>query len=214
MKNTTCLTLAASLIATALLASCAAPMQAERAATAEAMPGVAAESTKSIDAETPPATASASGAAFATNHASPTAVPGADPGVVDNGIDPYASPEGFSALKPVLEQRAESRWNLLIDGKGEQAYEFLSAGVRSSLDREVYANDMRSRPLLWLAADALDGQCEGGTCLVRVLVKVKFKIQAGGGRDMETDSVVTERWIEVDGVWAHIPDEYVQGFTK
>lgn len=214
MKNLTCRPLAASLLAASLLASCAASPPMERAAAAEPQAGKAATSMDSMESEAQPAPTLESGGAFASNHASPTAVPGADPGVLGTGTDPYASPEGFSALAPVLEQRAENRWKLLIEGKGDKAYDFLSAGVRSSLDRDVYASDMRTRPVQWVSADALDGQCEASTCLVRVLVNVKFKIQAGGGRNMDTESVITERWIDVNGVWSHIPDEYVQGFTK
>ncbi len=178
---------------------------------------VAAKSASAPAAAAAPAlamTADDAAAQVAMNASSPLVQEGQDPVLAGPGIDIRKSPEGFTPLPVALKTRADQRWKLLIEGKGEQAYDYLTAGVRSSIDREVYASDMRSRPIKWLRAEALDGQCEGDSCSVRVLIDVKFSIQSSGGKEMETETAITERWIRVGDNWSHIPDEYLEGFAK
>ena len=140
--------------------------------------------------------------------------PGQDPAIAGRGIDMRASPPGFTRLPAGLEERVEQRWKFLIAGKGEKAYDFLTAGVRSSLNRDNYSSDMRSRPVKWIAAEALDGKCEATSCAARVLMTIKFAMQSTGVREMQTQSAITERWIKVGEEWFHIPEQYLEGFAK
>lgn len=140
--------------------------------------------------------------------------PGQDPAQAGKGVDIRTRPPGFEPLEKDLETRAEARWKLLMEGKADEAYDYLTAGVRSSLDRKTYAADMHSRPIKWEAADAMDAQCAGPSCAVRVIVTFKFAMQSTGVKEMKTQAAITERWIKVADQWNHIPDQYLEGFAK
>lgn len=161
-----------------------------------------------------PADAAPEGTAARDSDVSPLVRPGQDPALAGKGLDIRAMPPGFEPLPPDLEERVEGRWKLLIAGEGEKAYDYLTAGVRSSLNRDTYAADMRSRPVRWVSADALDAQCEASSCATRVLMTIKFSMQSTGVKEMETQSAITERWIRVGEEWFHIPDQYLEGFAK
>ncbi len=129
-------------------------------------------------------------------------------------VDIRASPPGFGPFPAGLKERAKKRWELLIAGKGEAAFDFLSAGVKSSLNRSAYANDMRSRPVKWISAEALDAKCEAASCEVRMLMTVSFATPSSGVEVMESQAGTTERWIKVGDGWFHIPDEYLEGLAN
>jgi len=145
---------------------------------------------------------------------SPLVQPGQDPVMARPGVDIRARPPGFEPLEKHLEERVEQRWKLLMAGKGDVAYDFLTAGVRSTLKRNQYAADMGSRPIRWIAAEALDSKCEAISCAVRVLMSYKFSMQSTGAREMQSQSAITERWIKVGDEWQHIPEQYLEGFIK
>lgn len=189
-------------LAAALLSACASNGGADRpVAVAEPKTGAAAP-------------AAAAPAAPAPQLNSPLVRPGQDPAQAGEGVDIRTRPPGFEPLEKSLETRVEERWKLLMAGKADVAYDFLTAGVRSALDRKTYAADMHSRPIKWEAADAMDAQCDGPSCAVRVIVTFKFAMQSTGVKEMKTQSAITERWIKVGEQWNHIPDQYLEGFAK
>ncbi len=200
---------ALALAATLAVAGCASTGGAD--ASKQANRPMAGESTAPVAA--PADAAPGPGAAQDTDN-SPMVRPGKDPAIAGSGVDIHAMPPGFERLPAGLEERVEQRWKLLIAGDGEKAYDYLTAGVRSSVKRNTYATDMRSRPVRWVSADALDGQCEPTTCAARVLMTIKFSMQSTGVKEMQTQSAITERWIKVENEWFHIPDQYLEGFAK
>lgn len=205
--------LAVALAAVLSVAACASTGSGNRAK-ADASPAVAVARTPAVTAVGMGAESSSAAPKSAPTTNSPLVQAGHDPAIAGAGVDIRQSPAGFTPLPEDLEARVEQRWKLLIAGDGEKAYDFLTAGVRSSLNRSTYANDMRSRPVRWVSVEALDGQCEATSCSVRVFMTVKFSMQATGVREMQTQSAITERWIEVGGGWFHIPDQYLEGFAK
>ncbi len=145
---------------------------------------------------------------------SPLVQPGQNPAVAGPGVDIRATPPGFSPLPTELQARVEERWKLLIDGKGEQAYDFLTPGVRSTLARDAYGDEMRSRPVKWLSAEALDGECEATSCAARVLISFQFRMPATGAGDIKSQSALTERWVKLGDTWSHLPEKYLEGLAK
>lgn len=197
------LSLALAFFATTLVTGCASTSESGKAAAVPAAQPAPLEV---------PGAATATGAAEQRN--SPLVRPGQDPAIAGPGVDIRARPPGFEPLDKDLESRVEQRWKLLMDGNGAVAYDFLTVGVQSTLKREQYAADMASRPIRWIAAEALDAKCEATSCAVRVLMTYKFSMQSTGAKQMQSQSAITERWIKVGDAWHHIPEQYLEGFIK
>lgn len=110
------------------------------------------------------------------------------------------------------EQRAAQRWQLLIQGKAAEAYDFLSPGVRSAKPRDQYAAEMSDRPVKWKSVEVRDSRCEAADrCEVHVVVTYTANLPLRGVGAVESPAVLSEKWIAIDGVWYHLPAEYVKG---
>lgn len=109
--------------------------------------------------------------------------------------------------KAELQKRVIERWALLINGKPELAFDYLTPGYRKSHEREKYSKDMASRPVRWFRATFDHQECLNETsCESIVLVDFKVRMSAGMGVT-ESFSLVREQWIAIDGVWYHLPTE-------
>ncbi len=108
-----------------------------------------------------------------------------------------------------VEARAKLRWDLLIAGKADQAYDYLSPGYRTLKTREVYAADMSGRPVRWTRAEVKGSECppEAGYCDVTVEVHFEMQSTLPGVGKLESFSPIVERWIESDGSWYFVPKE-------
>lgn len=111
-----------------------------------------------------------------------------------------------------LEERAVQRWQYLIDGKPELAWDMLTPGVRSAKSREKYAEEMADRAVRWTKVTYRDKECEQpDSC--KVLVDVEYRVVLPVTRvgEMTVPSTLEERWLRLDGQWYHLPDEYNEG---
>lgn len=110
------------------------------------------------------------------------------------------------------ESRAQARWDHLIKGETDRAYDYLSAGARSTRTREQYAVDMRTRPVRWQKATVESKECASAdSCVVKVLVEYSAKLPMVQGGDVSAPAILEETWIAVDGVWYYVPADLVQG---
>ncbi|QKK01717.1 MAG: hypothetical protein HND55_03015 [Pseudomonadota bacterium] len=107
---------------------------------------------------------------------------------------------------PDVEARAEARWNHLIEGEYEQARAYYSPGFRELVSEQQFRDNMRDRPLRWLAAEVLGSECEEKRCTVWTEVTYRA-IKARMGQDsVEIPTTVEEPWIQVDGQWWYAQD--------
>ena len=89
---------------------------------------------------------------------------------------------GQSAVKLGLqapEQRAVDRWQLVIDGKHAEAYDYLSPGARELQSRENYAAAVASRPVTYLAVEPADKSCDDANLVCTVVSRVTFSVISG-----------------------------------
>ncbi len=112
-----------------------------------------------------------------------------------------------------LAERAVQRWQYLIDGKPELAWEMLTPGVRSAKPREKYAEEMANRAVRWTKVSFRDQECEQpDSCLVRVDVEYRVVLPVNRVGEMTVPgSALVERWLRLDGQWYHLPDEFNAG---
>ena len=105
----------------------------------------------------------------------------------------------------VVQARANQRWQLLIAGKFDNAYEMLAPGYRAVKSPDAYKNDA-SPMVKWLSAEALSVTCDSSEACN---AKIKLEAKPVLARGATPGNIVThfdEKWILVDGQWWHFPN--------
>ena len=111
-----------------------------------------------------------------------------------------------------VEVRATQRWQHIIDGHADLAYDFMTPGARSEKTREVWAKELADRPIKWTKVDYLDKACDSDdACQVRLQVEYKAPLQGAAGGQVSAPGTLTERWIRIDGIWYFLPESFVSG---
>ena len=104
-----------------------------------------------------------------------------------------------AALEPrapqeVVKERAQARWNVLIKGDVEAAYQFLSTGSKGATSVAGYK--ARIKPGLWREAKVGKIECEAEICKVMMLVTYDVRRMKG------IETPVDETWIiEKGSAW-------------
>jgi len=103
-----------------------------------------------------------------------------------------------------LERRAVDRWQLLIDGKPDQAYEYLTPGFRTTVSQQEYARNAHIGTLKWQSASWRDAECSSAdACEARVLIG--YSVRMAGAGDVASVNLQKESWLKVDGEWYFLP---------
>lgn len=107
-----------------------------------------------------------------------------------------------------VEDRAVKRWDLLIAGKADEAYEFLTEGYRSTHPKDVYVAAKTHTALTWKAAKYSEKKCESeDVCTVSILLTYSLSMHAGMPKPVEASTYESEKWIKSGGQWFHLPRE-------
>ncbi len=94
----------------------------------------------------------------------------------------------------VVAERAQARWNVLIKGDVEAAYQFLSTGSRAATPVATYK--AKIKPGLWREAKVGKIDCEAEICKVVMLVTYDTRRMKG------IETPVDETWvIEKGSAW-------------
>ncbi len=105
----------------------------------------------------------------------------------------------------IVSERAKARWDALIRGDLQAAYDYLSPGYRQSTPFERYRRKIRGVGL-WRKARVERVECDGAeVCKVLVLVDVHLVVPRSG-EPIESTNPVYERWIYSEGQWWYVPD--------
>ena len=113
---------------------------------------------------------------------------------------------GGSGVSP--EQRAVERWQLVIDGKYDLAYDYLSPGSRELQSRQAYAAAISARPVHYHAVEHVEKSCNESVTVCTVVSKLTFSVisSLSGVGKMKADSIIEERWINSAGRWFLVPE--------
>lgn len=114
---------------------------------------------------------------------------------------------GSGPEKEKIENRAQARWDALLAGDVETAYGYFSPGYRSSVSLIDYAVELRMRRVNWTSAAYKEHSCENKTCDVKFTVGYKIVRALPGVPTFESQSIVDERWIQIDGQWWYLPQK-------
>ena len=114
-----------------------------------------------------------------------------------------------------LEKRSVERWSLLIAHKADKAYDYLSPGTRSTETREKYAADMNNRPVHWQSVTYVDRKCDDpDACTLQMQATYSVNMSARMGQDVQSATLVWERWIRVNGQWYYLPERSITPSPK
>jgi hypothetical protein len=104
------------------------------------------------------------------------------------GISVDSSPQ---AKQRLVAERAQARWQLLMKGDVEGAYQFLSAGSKAVTSLDVYK--AKIRPGMWREAKVDKVECEAEIC--KVLMRITYDTRRMKGIQTPLD----ESWIIENG---------------
>lgn len=98
----------------------------------------------------------------------------------------------------IVQERAQARWNALVDRDFAAAYTYLTSGYRAVVPLAAYRRQSTG-PAQWESAKAHKAKCEAARCIVTV--EITFRIGLPGHADRVQSSFVDETWVLEDGQW-------------
>ncbi|NKI35080.1 hypothetical protein HFP89_07865 [Wenzhouxiangella sp. XN79A] len=121
--------------------------------------------------------------------------------------DPPSEPaaEAAPSTDEAVLQRAQGRWNALISGDHETAYGYYTPGFREQMPLVDFTIDMRSRPVQWVAAEALSSSCDGDRCVVEIDLEYRVPSAPAQMSGMGNRRPIEETWIRIDDTWWFMP---------
>jgi hypothetical protein len=105
------------------------------------------------------------------------------------------------AKQKVVAERAQARWELLIKGDVEGAYQYLSAGSKAATPLGLYK--AKIKPGMWRGAKVDKVDCEAEICKVEMLITYDFRA-ARGGTVKGIETPVPETWIIEKGTVGYV----------
>lgn len=104
------------------------------------------------------------------------------------------------APEETVRKLATQRWQALLAGKFDQAYEFATPGFRKLRNADFYRTNRSAVPVKWLSAEVLRVECEPARC--KVTVKLVSEPRMLGFRNPpKLESGIEEIWVQEDGQW-------------
>jgi hypothetical protein len=112
--------------------------------------------------------------------------------------------EGLSDQEQVA-QKAQARWNLLIEGRLESAYDYLASGYRKVTPFPHYQKTVKGVGL-WKTAKVAEVVCETAevcTAAVDITLEIHHLMMK---RPVRTGNTLKEKWVkDEDGNWGYLP---------
>jgi hypothetical protein len=98
----------------------------------------------------------------------------------------------------IVLERAQARWNALVERDFAAAYAFLTSGYRAVVPLQTYRRQSTG-PAQWEGAKAQSAKCEAARCIVSV--EITFRLGLPGHADRVQTTYVDETWVLEDGQW-------------
>jgi len=104
----------------------------------------------------------------------------------------------------VVARIAQSRWDALIRGDVEAAYNMMSPASRSMVSLEVFRK--KASLVTWKAASIRKVDCSADDlCTTQVNATYAYQLRRGGVvKGVENEQVLTEKWLNADGGWWYV----------
>ena len=110
---------------------------------------------------------------------------------------------GCASLRPAPEEAvrklATQRWQALLAGKFDQAYEFATPAFRKLRSVDFYRTNRSAVPVKWVSAEVMRVDCEPQRCVAKV--KLITRPIMPGFNKLNLETALEEVWIEENGQW-------------
>jgi hypothetical protein len=107
----------------------------------------------------------------------------------------------------VVSERAQARWDALLDDRVEDAYVYLSPGYRTGLPLSAYYRRLASRRITYTSAKVTGSECSDNACKVKILIGYAVIGVLPGVQRLDNESTVTEDWILAGDGWYYLPEK-------
>lgn len=108
-----------------------------------------------------------------------------------------ASPD--KSPEAVVRERAKARWDALIAGDTEKAYQFLQPSYRAVRNLNFYRGTIAGGAVQWKNAEVVGVECKTEVCSATIRIEyVPVAIKAAGGVLMNH---FDEQWVSDQGAW-------------
>jgi len=105
---------------------------------------------------------------------------------------------GSRPAEQVVLERAQARWNALVERDWNAAYPYLTPAYRAVVPLKRYGNQFTG-PVQWESAKAQSAACEEKRCTVKV--EITFRALLPGHMDRVSSTYLDETWVLEDGEW-------------
>ncbi len=113
---------------------------------------------------------------------------------------------GSESIEEKVAQRAQQRWDALLAGEIDLAYQFLSPARRSAIGLMDYQRQVFASRVRWVAADVGGVSCGADVCEAVVNLKSTVISPVPGVRSFDVSRNVTENWVLADHQWWYVPE--------
>ena len=113
------------------------------------------------------------------------------------------------ATTPVMPEnisdRAQARWDTLLSGDLDGAYQYLSPGFRSSVSLDQYKRKIQTQRVMWTGAKYIDSECLDSSCKVKISLGYSLVGALPGVPRYDGTQQIEENWIKHNGKWWLVP---------
>jgi len=102
-----------------------------------------------------------------------------------------------------LRDRVATYWQLKVEEDFMKSYEYEAPYYRQQTSVMNYLKSMNTDMVKYLAATPGDVQLDGDSA--RVNVQLRVRVKPPQMKSDEYNTLLTEKWVKVDGVWYHVP---------
>ena len=108
----------------------------------------------------------------------------------------------------IVAERAQARWDALVERDFEAAWQFYTPGYRQQLPAADFAIQMKQRRIAWNEAGVQETECSAQEkrCNVRSVVQYQVPAQVPGVGKLKGRTGVEEIWLQIDGEWWYSAD--------
>lgn len=104
-------------------------------------------------------------------------------------------------------KRAEARWDAVLAGDFESAYQYYSPGYRSSHSPGDFELSMRLRKVQFRDARYAEHACDGDRCNLKIEVKYHVASPVPGLDKWDSKTTIDETWIRTQDEWWYLPED-------
>ena len=105
----------------------------------------------------------------------------------------------------VVPDRAQARWNAIVEGDYETAWSYYTPGYRERVSAGEFSADMSGRPFTYRGAEIRSVECGEERCELRVAVSFEVPVAPNQLGGFESRQGVDEIWLFIDGQWWYSP---------